>query len=324
MAARPNSSIYTLADKLGVSASTVSRVLNQRGGIGDATRKRVLDSARAAGFRPRMSARQLTIAVVIDRHRFTTYGGFVPNLLSCVVESLSKHDVAVELVTEHNLERLDNRLIDGVLAMAWDDSTIDMLRKLSDVAVVTLNRMDVPEFSAVASDHRQQGVMAVEHFHARGHRRIAMICEERDNWGTKQRIEGFVSAMQRHDLPVDERTICFTEHQAMYGLLHKLTGDEGPTGLFVANESLGLEAAYILQHVLRVKVPEEISLLGMESPQVSQFISPPMSTICQPLTEIADRALEVAMQQMSDKDEPVRVLLENRLIERESVSTFKA
>jgi DNA-binding LacI/PurR family transcriptional regulator len=166
--------------------------------------------------------------------------------------------------------------------------------------------------------------MAVEHFYARGHRRIAMICEERDNWGTQQRIEGFTAAMHAHDLPVDERTTCFTEHQAMYGLLHKLTGDGGPSGLFVANESLGLEAAYILQHVLRVKVPGDISLLGMESPQVSQFISPPMSTICQPLTEIADRALEVAMQQMSDKDEPVRVLLDNRLIERESVSTFKA
>ena len=48
-----------------------------------------------------MTARQITIAVVIDRHRFTTFGGFVPNLLSCVVEALSKHDVAVELVTEH-------------------------------------------------------------------------------------------------------------------------------------------------------------------------------------------------------------------------------
>jgi DNA-binding LacI/PurR family transcriptional regulator len=321
MAQKPLQSIYELADTLGVSTSTISRVLNRRGGIGEATRKRVLASARAAGFRPRMTARQLTIAVVIDRHRFTTYGGFVPNLLSCVVESLSKHDVAVELITEHSLDRLNKRLLDGVLAMAWDDATIETLRKLKDVSVVTLNRMDVPEFSAVASDHKRQGEMAVEYLAGRGHQRIAMICEERNNWGTEQRIDGFLGSLKARELPIDEHTISFTDHQAMYGLLHRLTSTGKPSAVFVANESLGLEAAYILQHVLKVRVPQDVSILGMESPQVSQFISPPMTTICQPLNELAERSLEVLLEQLADGGEPRRVVLENRLMERESVAT---
>jgi LacI family transcriptional regulator len=321
MAQKPMQSIYELADTLGVSTSTISRVLNRRGGIGEATRKRVLASARAAGFRPRMTARQLTIAVVIDRHRFTTYGGFVPNLLSCVVESLSKHDVAVELITEHSLDRLNKRLLDGVLAMAWDDATIETLRKLKDVSVVTLNRMDVPEFSAVASDHKRHGEMAVEYLAGRGHKRIAMICEERNNWGTEQRIAGFTGAMQARDLPLDEFSINFTDHQAMYGLLHRLTSTGKPTAIFVASENLGLESAYILQHVLKVRVPQDISLLGLESSQVSQFISPPMTTICQPLTELAEKSLEVVLEQLADGGEPRQVVLENRLMERESVAT---
>lgn len=324
MAQKPMQSIYELADTLGVSTSTISRVLNRRSGIGEATRKRVLASARAAGFRPRMTARQLTIAVVIDRHRFTTYGGFVPNLLSCVVESLSKHDVAVELITEHSLDRLNKRLLDGVLAMAWDDTTIETLRKLKDVSVVTLNRMDVPEFSAVASDHKKHGEMAVEYLAGRGHKRIAMICEERNNWGTEQRIEGFTGAMTARGLPLDEYSINFTDHQAMYGLLHRLTSTGKPTAIFVASENLGLESAYILQHVLKVRVPQDISLLGLESSQVSQFISPPMTTICQPLTELAEKSLEVVLEQLADGGEPRRVVLENRLMERESVATVSA
>jgi DNA-binding LacI/PurR family transcriptional regulator len=324
MAQKPMQSIYELADTLGVSTSTISRVLNRRGGIGEATRKRVLASARAAGFRPRMTARQLTIAVVIDRHRFTTYGGFVPNLLSCVVESLSKHDVAVELITEHSLDRLNKRLLDGVLAMAWDDATIETLRKLKDVSVVTLNRMDVPEFSAVASDHKRQGEMAVEYLAGRGHKRLAMICEERNNWGTEQRIDGFLGSLKARELPIDEHTISFTDHQAMYGLLHRLTATGKPSAIFVANESLGLEAAYILQHVLKVSVPHDVSILGMESPQVSQFISPPMTTICQPLNELAERSLEVLLEQLANGGESRRVMLENRLMERESVATVSS
>ncbi|HEV7298554.1 MAG TPA: LacI family DNA-binding transcriptional regulator [Tepidisphaeraceae bacterium] len=324
MAERPRKSIYDLADTLGVSASTVSRVLNQRSGIGEATRKRVLASAKRAGFRPRMTARQLTVAVVIDRHRFTTFGGFVPNLLSCLVETISKHEVAVELLTEHNLERLDRRLIDGVVAMAWDDATIDLLKKLNDVPVVTLNRVDVPEFSAVASDHRQHGEMAVDYLAGRGHTKIAMICEERDNWGTRQRLEGFMSRLQALGLPVDEDSVSYTDHQPMYGLLRRLTTIARPTALFVANESLGLEAMYILQQVLQVRVPQDISLLGMDSAQVSQFLAPPLTAIAQPMAEVADRALSVLLSQMGQKQKPEHVILENRLIERESVVSLPA
>ena len=123
---------------------------------------------------------------------------------------------------------------------------------------------------------------------------------------------------------MDEFTISFTDHQAMYGLLHRLTNTGKPSAIFVANESLGLEAAYILQHVLNVRVPQDVSLLGMESPQVSQFISPPMTTICQPLNELAERSLEVLLTQLADGGAPRRVMLENRLMERESVASVSS
>jgi LacI family transcriptional regulator len=330
----PTQSIYELADQLGVSASTVSRVLNQRGGIGSATRKRVLDRARAAGFRPRLTARQCTVAVVIDRHQYSTFGGFVPCLLSSLIQSLSKHDLAVELVTEHNRARLNDRLIDGVLAMAWDDATIDAVRRLKDVPVVTLNRMDVPEFSSVCTDHRRDGEMAVEYLAARGHRRMVMIVEERDNWGSRQRVEGFLSKLRELGLDGGDQAVAYTEHQPMYGLLRRLTTFDRPTGIFVANENMGLEATYILRDLLGARVPHDLSLVGMESPQVSQFVSPPLTAISQPLDELAEKSLEVLLAHLANGSNggngnghanggrrPVRVMLENRLIERESVAT---
>jgi DNA-binding LacI/PurR family transcriptional regulator len=313
-------SIYDLAENLGVSTSTVSRVLNRRAGIGAETRRKVLASAKAARFRPRMAARQLTVAVVTDRLQYTTFGGFISCLLSCLVDALSRRDVAVELVTPHSLERLETRLIDGVLAVTWDDSTVECLRRLKQVPVVAINRMDVPEFSSVATDHRRQGEMAVEFLHGRGHRRLAMIVEEQNNWGSQQRVEGFLSKMRELELPIDAYSISFTEHQPLYGLMPRLISGASPTAIFVANENIGLEASHILKSLLRLRIPQDISLLGMESAQVSQFLSPPMATLSQPLEELAMKSLELLLRQIGEPLAPSSIFVETRLIERESVA----
>ncbi len=322
MRKKPLQSIYELASQTGVSASTVSRVLNQRSGIGDSTRRKVLAVARQAGFRPRMTARPLTIALVVDRSRFATFGGFVPCLLANLVQIIARQDLAVELFTEQSLDHLTDRLVDGVLAMAWDDSTIDRIRQLKDVPVVTINRMDVPEFSAVATDHRRDGQLAVDYLAGRGHRRIAMICEEPQNWGSQQRVEGFTTTMRQMGLDCDDRLVAFTEHQPIYGLLRRMLQLK-PTAIFLANESLGLEATYILRDVMHVRVPDDISLIGMESPQVSQFLSPPMTTLVQPLEELAESAVSLLVRQAGqEKREPVRTMVANRLVERESVANI--
>ena len=322
MSQKPMHSIYDLATELGVSASTVSRVLNQRGRIAASTRKRVLDSARAAGFRPRMAARQITIALVMDRQRYAGMSGFIPFLISNLVGVLSRHEVEVELFSEQNLNRLHDRHIDGVLAMAWDDATIDILRKLKNVPVVTLNRMDVPEFSSVATDHYACGALAVDTFYAKGHRKMALLCEERENWGARQRAQAFLDRTKAHGLAVDEQFIVYTDHQPMYGQIRRLLA-LGPTAIFVAEENLGIEALYILKEVLNVKVPEEVSIIGMELSQVSQFLSPPLTAIMQPLNDLSTAALDMLLKHIVEGSrEPVQLMLENRLIERESVATL--
>jgi len=320
-------SIYDLANRTGVSASTVSRVLNGRQGIGTATRRKVLSVARAAGFRPRMTARQSTVAVVIDRYQFSSFGGFISTLLSHLVDVLSGQDVALELMTQNNLDRLQERLVDGVLAMAWDDSTIAAIRKLPEIPVVTLNRMDVEDFSAVATDHRRQAEIAVEYLASRGHRRIAMLGEERDNWGALQRVEGFTAAMKVRGIEFDDRALVFTDHQPIYGVMTRLMSGLNPTAIFVAVEDLALEASYILRDVLHLRVPQDVSLVGMESPKVSQFLAPPMTTLRQPLDELASKSVELLLAQMGHGHGaaagPKRIMLDNTLIERETVATLE-
>lgn len=317
-------SIYELAEQTGVSASTVSRVLNGRGGIGDATRRKVLSLARSQGFRPRMTARRAAVAIVVDRYQFANLGGFVSTLLSHLVEMLSKRQITVELLTQHNLDRLQEGLVDGILAMAWDDSTIEAIQKLPKIPVITLNRMDIEDFSAVATDHKRQAITAVEYLYSKGHRCIAMLGEERNNWGAAQRIEGFTSALKAKHLPFDERSIVFTDHQPIYGVVGRLMSGLKPTAIFVAVEDLALEACYILRDVLGLRVPQDVSLIGMESAKVSEFLAPPMTTLRQPLDELAEQSVELLLNQILAKDasSPQHIVLSNALIERESVATL--
>lgn len=314
-------SIYDLAGKVGVSASTVSRVLNERPGIGEETRKIVLELARSRGFRPRTRVRQTTIALVVDRLQYTATGGFVPSMLGCLMHELSRKRFAVELVTEQNLERLHERFIDGVIGMVWDEGTLGALKTLVDIPVVLINRLDVAGFSAVATDHRRDGETAAAYLASRGHRHLCFIGEEENNWGTRERVAGFLQKSRGLDLAVGPANVGYTEHQAAFRLLKRFINDLGPTALFVANENLALEVNYVLREMLGLRIPQDISILGMESLSVSQFLSPPMTSLVQPLDALAREALEMVCRKMAETSpKPETLKITNTLIERESVS----
>jgi len=312
-------SIYELAEETGVSASTVSRVLNNRGRISTDTRRKVLSAARRARFRPRMVPRDTTIAVVMDRVRFVTFGGFVACLLTHVLDELARHSVSVEVYTEHNFGTLHDRFVDGVLAMTWDADTVAELRKLQQVPVVLFNRLDVPEFSAVATDHYAGGRAVAEYLLDRGHRRIAFLAEERD-WGAQQRLKGYRDALTERSCELPNELVAFSEHQPLYGLLPRLIA-RGPTAMFLAGEDIALESSYILREVLGVEVPRQISVVGLENVKVSQFVTPPHTALAQPLDKIAGEALRLLLEHIRSGDlTPVHRTLDNQLIERESVA----
>lgn len=318
MSRTKTTSIYDLAEQTGLSASTISRVLNQRGRISRETRLRVLAAARTAGFRPRASVRQNTVAVVLDRMRFATYGGFQSSMLTSLITCVARYDLAVEVYTEDNVDRLGTRFIDGVLALTWSPSTIAKLRELDNVPVVMINRLDLEDFSTAATDHLQGGRLVAEHLVGRGHERIAFLGEERD-WGAKQRIEGVRQALRKRKIDAEALAVGFTEHQPVYSAMKRVLGS-GATAIFLAGEDLTIEAMHILSSLFKLRVPEDLSVIGLESAKVSEFTDPPLTTLAQPLEQLAAAAMEVVTQHIQDHDHaPRQHILDNTLIERESV-----
>ncbi len=311
-------SIYDLAKQTGLATSTISRVLNQRGRISMETRQRVLAAARDAGFKPRMSARETAVAVVIDRIQFSTNGGFTASLLTFLIEQMAEKGVAVEVYTEMSVLRLGSRFIDGVIAMSWDNATVAQLSRLKGVPIVIVNRLDLDDFSAVASDHYQGGRLVGECLVRNGHTRIAFLGEERD-WGANQRIKGLSDAMSAEGSELLPELVAFTQHRSVSDALDQLLTSK-PTALFLAGEDLALEGTFLLTNQFGIKIPEAMSVVGLESAKVSRFTHPPLTTLSQPLGEIARCALELVVEQVEQGgSQPSRVVLENVIIERGSV-----
>lgn len=313
------SSIYDLAQQTGFSTSTVSRVLNQRGRISRETRLRVLAAARAAGFRPRASVRPQTVAVVLDRMRYATYGGFQASMLTHLITSMARYDLAVEVYTEDNVDKLGTRFVDGVVALTWSNETIDKLRQLDNVPVIVINRLDLGDFSTVATDHFQGGQLVAEHLIAHGHHKIAFLGEERD-WGASQRIEGIRQTLKRHGHDPGSVAIGFTEHQPVFSVMRRLLTTDA-TAIFLTGEDLTIEATHIITGKLNLRIPDDLSVVGLENAKVSEFINPPLTCLAQPLEQLAATAMELITQLIGDNDHtPRQRILENTLIDRASVA----
>ncbi len=312
------SSIYDLAKQTGLSTSTISRVLNQRGRISEKTRLQVLAAAREAGFKPRAAVRRSTVALVVDRMRYAVYGGFVPVMLSQLICEMARYDLTAEVYTEDNVEQLGTRFIDGVIALTWDQQTLEKLQSLQSVPIVLVNRLGVESFSSVATDHALGGRLAGEHFLKHGHKKIAFIAEE-DDWGFEQRIIGLRDVMTAAGLPEDHLAVGLTNHQPLHQTLIDLL-EQNPTALVIGGEDLTIAAIYELTNVLHIKVPEELSIIGMEVSSVSEYVNPPLTTLAQPLDQLASEVLSLLNDSINSNDNaPRQVMIGTTLIERKSV-----
>lgn len=316
-----NMSLTSLADRVGVSPATISRVLNNREGIGASTRKRVLDAAREYGYRPRVAVRQTTVALVMDKagESKITGGGFVESLTLGIVEALARHRVVVETFTAGNLDTLPDRFVDGVLAVAWKEETLSLLQSLDKVPVVILNRPDEPLLNNIQIDNEQIGRMAAECFIAHGHRRVGLIANRWD-LETESRVAGYRKALFAAGSELPEQAIHLSHTVSPIHAVHRLRA-EGYTGVFVSCEHLSMEIPFLCCEVMGIEIPRELSIIGFGVATAMKFHRPPMTLVAPPVEKLADTAVNVLTSLIGeDMVPPSQTVLEAELILRSSVA----
>lgn len=303
-----------VAQQAKVSTGTVSRVFNNSTLIPSETRCKVLSAARELGFRPRVGVRNRQIALVTEPPHKTVMGGYVNTLTQYICFALSRADAGITMITEDRIDNLRDCWFDGIIGIAWEDHTIELLKKMKNIPVIWLSDNHSDYFHTVFLDCEATGRLAGEYFYGKGHRKIAVIHES--DYSGIGRMKGLRDFLVEHGVPNEQ--IYDVSDSVPLHLAVKQILDFGATALWVTGEDMKvIEANWLLQELAGVRVPEDISLMGFENPGISEFQRPSLTTIASPLREIAEKAVEMVLSE--NLNALRRVEMPVKLIERNSV-----
>jgi len=305
--------IKDIARKLNISTSTVSYALNDGPrNVPPEVKKRVLDLARELDYRPNRVARSLVtrkanaIGVVPPSTETNVFlSPFVRLAWNAIVNEAETLGQDLLLFTGHNRnlpgesgnELLDGR-IDGVVFIAprSDVQAIPFLqeRGFPFTSIASATSSAGPSFSC---DNAGGVAQALDHLRSLGHRRIAHVAGGQDSPDAMRRMEAFHEYMWSRGLAVPDGFLqkgAFTVESGYAAGLRLLRVSPRPTAVFVGND----EMAYGLCQALReagLDVPGDVSLVGFDDCDMSYAFNPPITTVQQPVAEMAAAALRAAV-----------------------------
>lgn len=300
-----------------MSIGTVSRVFNDKPDVADATRTQVLEAAKRVGYRPRVSRQRITIGLIVDDVERANQVGFISDAVSTLAKHMALRGALLEIISMRDLDVLYRNYVRGAIVILLSPET-GPLDKIKNIPLLFLNNQGKgPRQNFVASDHAQGTRLAVRHLLQLGHRRIGFLEVREDLWGSRERVRGYREAYAALGIKPPETLVRFCGSGPAYNALVPLLAEK-PTALVVCGEDLSLEVNRLLLHELDVRIPKDLSLVTYETPLVSELLSPPQTTVCQPWEDIGRLAVDHILKLVQSRREPVRLLLPNRLIERRS------
>lgn len=303
-------SIQEVAKQAGVSSATVSRVFNLPDKVTDATRQRVERIAKALGYMPNASARTLRT------QRSRVLGVVLPTLLNPVfAECLDGIAIAataagyaiLPITTEYQIAQEDQAVnlllagnVDGMILIVSNPSTSRALKRLQAAKlpyVLAYNRHSAHPCVSVDSQAAVVGLVA--HLAQLGHKRIALISGQlAASDRAQQRFKGFQKGMQMAGLKSAHfLEVPFVKSAAQE--VSKLLLTKGrPTALVCSNDLLAIRSIRAA-HLARLRVPNDLSVVGFDGIAIGEDLTPMLSTIAQPNAEIGLRATGLLVQALA-------------------------
>lgn len=317
----PNVTIRDVAAGAGVSVATVSRVFNQKGPIREETVRRVMDVAGALQYIPHAGARSLstrstrTIGVVLpDLH-----GEFFSEVIRGIDLAARESGYHLLLSGSH-ADRDEMRavvqavrgLVDGLIVMSPDLDASALLGELPGGIPVVLLNAKVDGRPSITIDNAGGARGVVRHLASLGHKHIAFIGGPPRNADAEQRRRGFRTGVRAHGIEGVELAGDFTEDSGYEAGQAIAAMKPRPTAAFAANDSMAIGALSAFRDA-RVRVPDQIALVGFDDIPIARFLDPPLTTVKVPIAELGRRGLQILV---SEDSQPAR--LQTSLIVRRS------
>ncbi len=307
--------IKKVAEYAGVSASTVSRVLSNKGYIHEETRKKVMQAVNALNYTPNGLAKSLklgrsnTIALMVPSIQNLIF----PVIARGVEDTARKNGFTVILCnTDENVDsekayinKLRTRWIDGFIVSSMLPSS-DHIRKLREdgFPLVLTSRFYDESIDAVGINNYQAAYNAVNYLIKTGHKKIVFAMGREELNIYIDRKKGYFQALEDNGIKPDESYIIHETNgtNSFYSITTKmLQSGQIPDAIFASSDP----KAIVIMRAIRdfgLKIPDDISVLGFDNVEISSIIEPPLSTVSQPLYEIGVLAAQKLIKQIFHKE----------------------
>ncbi|AIX52133.1 MULTISPECIES: LacI family DNA-binding transcriptional regulator [Pantoea] len=295
----------------GTSVAVVSYVINNGPRpVAEATRQRVLAAIKQTGYRPNAVARALASGTT------KTFGLIVPNIANPFVASMA-HVLLQESLNhghimllgdagddrQRELELIQgmlNRQIDGLFYNSVDRHPYIDVVQASGTPLLMLDRITPrPGVSVLSMNERLAACDVTRHLLSHGYQQVGMISGPPAMFNARDRIQGWRDAMQERGLPVDESLIFPADYSRQGGYdaaQRMIASGRVPRALFASNEgqAIGCIRAFAEQGI---RVPQDVALVCFNGTTQAVFHVPSLTTVRQPLSELAQRAIAMLKNQ---------------------------
>ena len=306
-------SMKDIAKACGVSVATVSKALSGQPDIGEQTRELICRTADSLGYMTNSAARALktnrtyNIGVLfVDERR----SGLAHEYFSAVLESLkveaeaNGYDITfinrnVGKKATTYLQHCQYRGVDGVVIACVDFNDPQVLELVnSRLPVVTIDHV-FNNRAAVVSDNVRGMEELVRYVYAKGHRRIAALTADPDDSSISQlRYSGYARALRELGIPPEEEdVICaddFTVESGCRAMRERLKRPADFTAVFAIADDMAIGAMRALRESGR-SIPEDCSIIAIDGINVSEYIHPMLTTLCQPMTAMGTKSVELLL-----------------------------
>lgn len=332
----PNLTLEDIAKRVGVSRSTVSRVINDKPYVSEAVRSRVWEVINETGFQPNVAAQSLAsqrssmIGFVLPHSVSSLFTDpFYPSLIQGVAQGCNQYDYTLGLFlvsTKEDEKKIYARVtrtgfLDGAILQAGHhgDPVVGNLSNSGIPHVFVGRPLQVENVSYIDTENVEGAYTAVSHLIRLGHKRIATIAGPQQSSVGIDRKQGYLNALRDRGIEIDESLIIdgdFTEAGG-YEAMRKLLPLK-PDAVFAASDIMALGAMRATQEV-GLKIPDDIAFVGFDDLPLSSIPRPLLTTVRQPVFRLGFTAVETLIDLINNDAKPLtRILMSTELIIRES------
>lgn len=317
-----------VAKAAGVSQTTVSRVISGNTSVNPEIKARVMEWIRKLDYQPNIIAQSLVgnktllIGVIIT----DISNPFFADIIKAIEKETASYGYSIILFnTDGDLEKekkyiniLKSYKVDGILIVpsnAKNKSFKNLKNSSTPIVVIT---QDVKDFSCVSMSHYIGGQKVAKHLVDMGYSKFSFVGYKDDEKerGFKEEIENCGINLNNNYVFIDKGNNNSVSFDLKEFIINNLN-DSG-IGIFTHNDIEALMVLHILKE-LKVKIPEEVALVGFDNTYITKEVSPSISSVAQLVEEIGRKAVEILMDKISSSElEEKHVILEPRLVVRES------